>query len=117
MWIVDESIDAEQIKLDTITEVFGNFDEYMNGNPTNEEMKEYKHLLHDRFQEMYTESNTRMLKLIEDTCGSFEVQFFGTSGPLCIIKMNNTQIGLLADSQIPVYYEEIGEMNITAELE
>ena len=112
----DDSVDSEQIKYDTIIEVFGDFDSYMNNDDiTLEEIGEYREILFCRLRDAYSKSNRNMIELIENECGPVEVQFLDVYSPLCIIKMSDTQAYILSDSNLPVYIEPF--INIAAELE
>lgn len=88
----------------------------MNGDGvTLEEWNEFRALWHSRLREIYTESNTRMVKTIEEVCGSFETVYLGETSPMCIAKMSDQQIQALSESDIPVYYEEF--INVPAQNE
>ena len=113
VWTGD--IDTEKIKEEVIKEVFGDF--HIPEDSTLEKMNEYIELLRSRLKTEYVKSNRRMFESIEEVCGPCEVVFLSHYAPMCILKMNNKQIKLLADSTIPVYYEEVDEVNVSAELE
>ena len=118
LWMDDGSIDVEQLKYDMIIEYFGDFETYMNGDGvTFEEADEFHALWLGRLRETYTESNTRMIKSIEEACGFFEIVFFDTYSPMCIVKMSDKQIQSLSESDIPVYYEEFIDLPLQIELD
>ena len=102
-----------EIKEEVIKEVFGDF--HIPEDSTSEKIDEYIELLRSRLKTEYVESNRRMLESIEEVCGPCEVVYLSHYAPMCILKMKNKQIRLLADSTISVYYEEVDEVNVSAE--